>query len=176
MIDSQLIWQITHLYFFFSSRRRHTRFKCDWSSDVCSSDLSITAKTPLGPATQQASLRRDVVVTNPDGTSATLTAGFSYFVPPLSIATVSPTVGATGGGTVVTITGTGFTTGVQSSVTFGGVAATNVTIVDAITLQATTPPHAVGTVDIVVTLGTSVSKPNAFTYQTIPPRHRAVRH
>src|SRR5260370_32824898 len=26
--------------FFFSSRRRHTRFKCDWSSDVCSSDLS----------------------------------------------------------------------------------------------------------------------------------------
>src|SRR5260370_18208353 len=27
------------MFFFFSSRRRHTRFKCDWSSDVCSSDL-----------------------------------------------------------------------------------------------------------------------------------------
>src|SRR5882762_799158 len=27
--------------FFFSSRRRHTRFKCDWSSDVCSSDLRL---------------------------------------------------------------------------------------------------------------------------------------
>src|SRR5882762_439558 len=27
--------------FFFSSRRRHTRFKCDWSSDVCSSDLGV---------------------------------------------------------------------------------------------------------------------------------------
>src|SRR2546430_7171810 len=26
--------------FFFSSRRRHTRFDCDWSSDVCSSDLN----------------------------------------------------------------------------------------------------------------------------------------
>src|SRR5260370_38901701 len=26
-------------FFFFSSRRRHTRFKCNWSSDVCSSDL-----------------------------------------------------------------------------------------------------------------------------------------
>src|SRR5262252_2406095 len=26
--------------FFFSSRRRHTRSLCDWSSDVCSSDLS----------------------------------------------------------------------------------------------------------------------------------------
>src|SRR5689334_24898205 len=30
-------------YFFFSSRRRHTRWNCDWSSDVCSSDLG--AKT-----------------------------------------------------------------------------------------------------------------------------------
>src|SRR2546430_1863701 len=28
-------------FFFFSSRRRHTRFDCDWSSDVCSSDLQI---------------------------------------------------------------------------------------------------------------------------------------
>src|SRR5882762_1502235 len=27
------------VHIFFSSRRRHTRFKCDWSSDVCSSDL-----------------------------------------------------------------------------------------------------------------------------------------
>src|SRR6266481_6686321 len=27
------------LVFFFSSRRRHTRWNCDWSSDVCSSDL-----------------------------------------------------------------------------------------------------------------------------------------
>src|SRR5207249_6163227 len=29
-------------FFFFSSRRRHTRSKRDWSSDVCSSDLSVT--------------------------------------------------------------------------------------------------------------------------------------
>src|SRR2546430_12950650 len=29
------------LFFFYSSRRRHTRFDCDWSSDVCSSDLGI---------------------------------------------------------------------------------------------------------------------------------------
>src|SRR5438132_6662166 len=28
------------LFFFFSSRRRHTRSLCDWSSDVCSSDLA----------------------------------------------------------------------------------------------------------------------------------------
>src|SRR2546430_7382759 len=32
------------LIFFFSSRRRHTRFDCDWSSDVCSSDLARDCK------------------------------------------------------------------------------------------------------------------------------------
>src|SRR5688572_17972402 len=31
-------------FFFFSSRRRHTRFDCDWSSDVCSSDLLWTSR------------------------------------------------------------------------------------------------------------------------------------
>src|SRR5690625_5858647 len=30
--------------FFFSSRRRHTRWPRDWSSDVCSSDLSLNGK------------------------------------------------------------------------------------------------------------------------------------
>src|SRR6266481_6371061 len=30
---------VGRIYFFFSSRRRHTRWNCDWSSDVCSSDL-----------------------------------------------------------------------------------------------------------------------------------------
>src|SRR2546430_5771074 len=35
-IDSILV---ILFFFFFSSRRRHTRFDCDWSSDVCSSDL-----------------------------------------------------------------------------------------------------------------------------------------
>src|SRR2546430_12371006 len=34
---------IVGVVFFFSSRRRHTRFDCDWSSDVCSSDLAEVA-------------------------------------------------------------------------------------------------------------------------------------
>src|SRR2546430_6315858 len=32
-------------FFFFSSRRRHTIFDCDWSSDVCSSDLVDDGET-----------------------------------------------------------------------------------------------------------------------------------
>src|SRR2546426_3998037 len=33
------LWMIIFTFFFFSSRRRHTRLQGDWSSDVCSSDL-----------------------------------------------------------------------------------------------------------------------------------------
>src|SRR5256886_17601674 len=32
-------------FIFFSSRRRHSRFDCDWSSDVCSSDLRALGAT-----------------------------------------------------------------------------------------------------------------------------------
>src|SRR2546430_4894772 len=43
--------------FFFSSRRRHTRFDCDWSSDVCSSDLATRYETP-GGVTETSTERR----------------------------------------------------------------------------------------------------------------------
>src|SRR2546430_9678259 len=39
-MPNSLGWTIVW-WFFFSSRRRHTRFDCDWSSDVCSSDLGL---------------------------------------------------------------------------------------------------------------------------------------
>src|SRR5688572_31206798 len=37
------------VFFFFSSRRRHTRFDCDWSSDVCSSDLCRSCSRSSSP-------------------------------------------------------------------------------------------------------------------------------
>src|SRR5699024_4601534 len=40
--------EFSSLAFFFSSRRRHTRSKRDWSSDVCSSDLTFLVITDLG--------------------------------------------------------------------------------------------------------------------------------
>src|SRR5256886_9189172 len=56
------------IFFFFSSRRRHTRFDCDWSSDVCSSDLRATEIfadpierlriTPARPHAEELHLRR----------------------------------------------------------------------------------------------------------------------
>src|SRR2546430_8271173 len=41
-------------FFFFSSRRRHTRFDCDWSSDVCSSDLFTLLEGSTGKPSQLA--------------------------------------------------------------------------------------------------------------------------
>src|SRR6266853_4745382 len=51
-------------FFFFSSRRRHTRFDCDWSSDVCSSDLGAAkgAERAPGEAQGRAGLRKGVAV------------------------------------------------------------------------------------------------------------------
>src|SRR3990167_11412143 len=60
--------------FFFSSRRRHTRFDCDWSSDVCSSDL-FTGGTLLEVRLPEgAELTRDNIaaVLPPDFQLATL--------------------------------------------------------------------------------------------------------
>src|SRR2546427_486415 len=50
--------------FFFSSRRRHTRFDCDWSSDVCSSDLCVAAKKSAvkRKKTKPTTPRRDALV------------------------------------------------------------------------------------------------------------------
>src|SRR4051812_50002653 len=50
--------------FFFSSRRRHTRLTCDWSSDVCSSDLRGQRLVLRQPAVGD--LRGRVVVRRPD--------------------------------------------------------------------------------------------------------------
>src|SRR5262249_56237876 len=40
-----LLFFLSLFFFFFSSRRRHTRLVSDWSSDVCSSDLSSGPRT-----------------------------------------------------------------------------------------------------------------------------------
>src|SRR5256886_14151990 len=48
---------IVCMFFFFSSRRRHTRFDCDWSSDVCSSDLAAAARHALAPELVEAVIR-----------------------------------------------------------------------------------------------------------------------
>src|SRR5206468_10029504 len=49
------------LFFFFSSRRRHTRSDRDWSSDVCSSDLPWTSDSRTSARAPRRSPRRSDV-------------------------------------------------------------------------------------------------------------------
>src|SRR6267143_5042327 len=57
--------------FFFASRSRHTRWNCDWSSDVCSSDLSADGRVPAHVSELRDHLR-DVMVRNRRGIAFTL--------------------------------------------------------------------------------------------------------
>ena len=107
------------------------------------SATSITADTPAHAAGAV-----DVVVTNPDLQSGTLADGYTYGAAP-TVSSVSPTSGSTAGGTAVTITGTNFVAG--ATVSLGGAAATNVSVVNATSITADTPAHAAGAVDVVVT-------------------------
>lgn len=78
------------------------------------------------------------------------------------IQSISPTSGPTSGGQQVTLTGTGLTAG--TTVTFGGVAATGVTVESPTSLRATTPAHAAGPVSVVATNAAGTSAPQGYTY------------
>ena len=141
------------------------------------SSTTITAMAPLGIASEEGGLPEDVVVTNPDGTRITKAGAFQYFIPPLNVDSVSPKTGYPAGGIDVTISGAGFNGAVVSNVSFGGVAATNIRVVNPVTMLVTAPAHAAGTVDVVVTVGgTSSTLAKGYTYETSTTRKRAARH
>ena len=106
----------------------------------------------------------DVTVSNGNGTSPTSPADlFAYEAP--TVTAVSPDFGPAGGGTSVTVTGTGFVG--DSGVNFGGTPATSVTVVSATELLATSP-GGTGSVDVIVSNGngTSATSPaDLFAYQ-----------
>ena len=80
---------------------------------------------------------------------ATFRASGGSAQPPPVPTSISPTSGTTAGGTPVTITGTGFLPG--ATVSFGGTSATGVSVANSTTITATTPAHAAGAVNVVVT-------------------------
>ncbi|PJJ71104.1 IPT/TIG domain-containing protein [Diaminobutyricimonas aerilata] len=107
----------------------------------------------------------DVVVQHPDGDAAPL--AFTYLAPGAPALTgITPTSGPTIGGTAVTITGTGFTG--ATGVTFGGVPASSVVVVDDSTVTALTPARPAGPTVVVVQGAAAASNPLGFTY-LVPP-------
>ncbi|MFJ1270235.1 IPT/TIG domain-containing protein, partial [Legionella lytica] len=100
--------------------------------------------------------------------SASLMGGFTYTAVAPTLSSVLPSSGSIAGGTTITLTGSGFIPGM--SVTLGGTAATNVTVVNSTTLTAVTPAHASGAVNVVATntVG-SATLTGGFTYVTLAP-------
>jgi len=85
----------------------------------------------------------------------------------VSVTGVQPNGGPIGGGQAVTITGANFTTTAETTVTFDGIPATNVKVQNATTINATTPAHAAGAVNVAVTntIGTGTLA-NGYNYVT----------
>jgi glucose/arabinose dehydrogenase len=111
----------------------------------------------------------DVVVTNTDTKAGTLTGGYTYTAAPNpapTVTSINPATGVTTGATAVSITGTGFLAG--ATVSFGGTAGTAVTVVNGTTITASTPAHAAGAVNVVVTNtdAKNATLTNGYTYTT----------
>jgi autotransporter-associated beta strand protein len=121
-------------------------------------NTTITADSPAGSGVV------DVTVITPAGTSATSSADqFTYIAAP-TVTGLNPTSGPAAGGTLLTITGTGFTG--ATAVDFGTTAATDFTVVNGTTITADSPAGT-GTVDVTVTTtdGTSATtSSDRFTY------------
>ncbi len=130
-------------------------------------NITVVNNTTITFVTPQHAAGTAQVVVNGDGGNSTQAAVFTYLAVNLSptITALVPGIGTIDGGTQVTIYGTGFL--LANSVTFGGVAATNVTVVNNTTIIATSPAHAAGAVNVIVTtpVGSSTSvAASQFTY------------
>jgi hypothetical protein len=124
---------------------------------------ALVAFSPPGTGTV------DITVTTAGGTSATSTVDqFTYKYPVPTVSGLRPTTGPAAGGTVVTITGTNFST--AATVKFGNNTATSVTVNSGTSITATSP-SGTGTVDVTVTTAggtTAVNATDKFTYVGIP--------
>jgi hypothetical protein len=107
----------------------------------------------------------DLVVTNPDGQSASLGGGFSFRAPPPVLLALGPSRGPLAGGTTTVVTGSGLVPG--DGLYFGGAPATVKYLADK-ALFATVPPHAAGLVDVTLVRGGSVVATLAAAYTFDP--------
>ncbi len=129
---------------------------------VVISSGTITAVTPAHPAGTV-----DVIVTNPNGLSDTLSNRFEFIGIPPVVTSIDPNSGTQLGSTSVTISGNSFQSG--STVTFGDSTATDIVVVSSAIVTAKTSSYPAGTVDVIVTNpnGLADTLSNGFIF--IPP-------
>lgn len=130
--------------------------------------LAVTPELPAGFAATIA----DVVVRRGSHVAVKAQA-FSYVSLPPTLSSVSPSGGPVGGGTAITIAGSGFLNGV--TVTIGGTAAGSVVRVNPNQITCVTPVGGAGAANVTVTNpdGKSATLPGAFTYVG-PPAPTAI--
>ena len=106
-----------------------------------------------------------------DSGAAYVFTGLGSAVAAPTVTAIAPASGSTAGGTSVTITGTGLTG--ATGVTLGGAAATDVTVVNATTLTATTPAGAAGPASVVVTTPGGANAANTLYTYVLPAPNTA---
>ncbi len=136
------------------------------ASDIFASDPTRAAITtpPGAPGPADVKVRNDITALE-----RTLPQGFLY-----DAIALTPTTGATTGGTRLAIQGSGTTWALGTTVTVDGAACTNVQVVDTTHLFCTTPADTHGAKDVVVTAqdASSVQAREAFTYDDSPDGYR----
>jgi uncharacterized repeat protein (TIGR01451 family) len=106
------------------------------------------------------------MITATDTGTSSITGTESGIVVQPVIASISPASGSTAGGTTMTLSGAGFTSG--ATVTFGTTAAANVTVANTTTIEVTAPAHGAGVVDVNLTIGGVTRTLSAsYTYGTV---------
>jgi hypothetical protein len=104
-----------------------------------------------------------------DGKEVVLDRAFTFIAPP-ALATVTPSIASTAGGTAIQLQGQGFSTAGEVKVMFGNASATQVTVKSGTEIIAIAPPYGWGPVDLQVTNadGQSALVKAAITY-VVPP-------
>jgi hypothetical protein len=121
---------------------------------------TITVVSPAGVG-----LVDVAVVGSAECGTATVEDGFSYVAAASVVTTLDPARGPRTGGTVVTLTGSGFTG--ATGVTFGGVSARSFRVLNDTTISVESPASAVGTVEVIVLDPSGNSAPAAYEFYSV---------
>ena len=133
---------------------------------LAATSLSVVNSTTITCITPAHDAGAVGVIVNTAGGPSGAFSSYTYITPP-NITGILPSSGSTAGGTSVTITGTNFTG--ATLVTFDGLAATTINVVNSNTITCITPARSAGAVGIIVTTGGGPSSEfSSFTYNTPP--------